>query len=158
EVDGVRLWLASAGSVVRAYDDIAGRLGPRVIVARMAKPGVELALGLVRDPQFGPVMVVGAGGTLVEGLRGRRVALPPGGRLRAKGLLERLKLRPLLAGHRQRPAADLDALASAIAGFSLLAEGLGDLIEELDVNPLIAGPDGAVAVDALVLPRQDAKE
>ncbi|HEY2111577.1 MAG TPA: acetate--CoA ligase family protein, partial [Dongiaceae bacterium] len=72
---------------------------------------------------------------------------------RALKLLDRLRLRPLLAGHRKRPAADLDKLADAIASFSHLAASLGDLIAEFDVNPLIAGPEGVLAVDALGLPR-----
>ena len=153
DVDGVRLGLATAESVTRAYEELARRLGPRVLIARMAKPGVELALGLVHDRQFGPLMMVGAGGTLIEVLADRRVALPPIDALRAQGLVDRLRLRPLLAGHRSRPAADLKGLADSIARFSVLAACLGDLIEELDVNPLIAGAEGAVAVDALVLPR-----
>jgi acyl-CoA synthetase (NDP forming) len=158
EMDGVRLGLVTADEVARAYEDIAARLGPRAIVVRMAEPGVELALGLVHDRQFGPIMILGAGGTLIEVLRDRRVAVPPLDELRAKRLVDRLKLRPLLAGHRRRPSADLDKLATAIAGFSLLAAFLGDLIEELDVNPLIAGPGGAWAVDVLVLPRAMPKE
>ncbi|HKF60689.1 MAG TPA: acetate--CoA ligase family protein [Dongiaceae bacterium] len=158
EVEGVRLGLATAGEAALAYEDLTRRLGPRVIVAAMAKPGIELALGLVQDSQFGPIMMVGAGGTLIEVLRDRRVALPPLDSLRAMRLLDRLRLRPLLDGHRRRPAADLEKLALAIARFSLLAASLGDLIGELDVNPLIAGADGVVAVDALVLPRAAAKE
>jgi acyl-CoA synthetase (NDP forming) len=153
DVDGVRLDLKTAEDVERAYDELARRLGPRVLVARMAKPGVELALGLVHDDQFGPVIMVGAGGTLIEVLQDRRVAMPPIDRLRAQRLVDRLRLKPLLTGHRKRPAADLDGLADCIARFSVLAAQLGDLIEELDVNPLIAGAEGAVAVDALVLPR-----
>jgi len=158
DVDGVRLALATDEEVAGAYGDLARRLGPRVIVAAMAKPGVELALGLVHDSQFGPIMMVGAGGTLIEVLKDRQVALPPLDSLRAMRLLDRLRLRPLLDGHRRRPAADIAKLADAIARFSLLAASLGDLIEELDVNPLIAGPAGVVAVDALVLPRAAAKE
>jgi acetate---CoA ligase (ADP-forming) len=158
DVDGVRLGLAIPEEVAKAYEDLKIRLGPRVIVAAMAKPGVELALGLVRDSQFGPVMMVGAGGTLIEVLKDRRVALPPLDSLRAMRLVDRLRLRPLLDGHRRRPGADIAKLADAIARFSLLAASLGDLIEELDVNPLIAGPKGVVAVDALVLPRAAAKE
>ncbi len=153
EADGVRLGLAAPEEVGRAYRELAGRLGPRALVCRMAGPGVELALGLVHDPQFGPVLMLGAGGTLIEVLRDRRVALPPLDRPRAARLLDGLKLRPVLAGHRGRPAADLDRLAACIASFSVLAASLGDLIAELDVNPLIAGAEGAVAVDALVLPR-----
>jgi len=153
DVDGVRLSLKSLEDVRLAYEDVSGRLGPQVLVARMAQPGVEMALGLVRDPQFGPLMVVGAGGTLIEVLQDRHVALPPLDALRAGRLVERLKIRPLLSGHRKHPPADLDKLAGCIASFSNLAASLGNLIDELDVNPLIAGPDGATAVDALIVPR-----
>ncbi|HEX4572978.1 MAG TPA: acetate--CoA ligase family protein, partial [Dongiaceae bacterium] len=96
EVEGMRLGLATAGEVALAYEALARCLGPRVIVAAMAKPGIELALGLVRDSQFGPIMMVGAGGTLIEVLRDRQVALPPLDGLRAMRLLDRLRLRPLL--------------------------------------------------------------
>jgi acetate---CoA ligase (ADP-forming) len=158
ESDGVRLDLATTEAVARAYEDLGARLGPRVVVAAMAKPGVELALGLVHDSQFGPVMIVGAGGTLIEVLQDRRAALPPLDSLRAMRLIDRLRLRPLLAGHRRRPSADLGRLADAIARFSLLAASLGDQIAELDVNPLIAGAEGVMAVDALVLPRAATRE
>jgi len=129
-----------------------------VLVARMADAGVELALGLVQDPQFGALIVVSAGGTLIELLADRRVAKPPLDRPRAARLVDWLRLRSLLGGHRGRPAADLNELADCIVGFSMLAATLGDLIAELDVNPLIAGPAGAVAVDALVVPRAAAKK
>jgi acyl-CoA synthetase (NDP forming) len=154
ELDGVRLGLATSEAVAAAYKDINSRLGsPRMIVASMAEPGTELALGLVQDAQFGPVMVVGAGGTLIEVLRDRRVALPPIDSLRATRLLDRLKSRALLDGHRERPAADTTKLAETIARFSVLCATLGDLIAELDVNPLIVGARGPVAVDAIVIPR-----
>jgi acetate---CoA ligase (ADP-forming) len=153
DVDGVRLGLKNRVEAIAAYRDIAGRLGPEAILTEMAGPGIELALGLVRDDQFGPVMIVGAGGTMIEVLKDRSVALPPVDGLRAGKLVDRLKVRPLLDAHRNRPAADIGKLAQTIARFSVLVASLGDLIEEFDVNPLIVGPDGAMAVDALVLPR-----
>ena len=70
EVDGVRLWLATLEEVALAYEELAQRLGPRVIVAAMAKPGIELALGLVHDGQFGPIMMVGAGADARPGAAG----------------------------------------------------------------------------------------
>lgn len=152
DVDGVRLGLATAEAVGAAYDDLARRLGPQVLIAPMARPGTELALGIVRDAQFGPVVVLSAGGTLIEVLRDRQVALPALDSTRAKVLIDRLGVRRLLDGHRKRPAADIDKLADAIARFSVLAAELGDLIAEADVNPLIAGPEGCIAVDALVIP------
>jgi acetate---CoA ligase (ADP-forming) len=95
---------------------------------------------------------VAAGGKLIEVLRDRRMGAPPLDPARARRLLDRLSVRPLLDGVRDRPPADLGAVAEAIVRLSVLATDLGDLIEELDVNPLICGPDGCVAVDALVVP------
>lgn len=153
DADGVRLGLAGGIAVAAAYDDIAGRLGPRVTVAAMAEPGTELAFGMVRDPQFGPLVVVAAGGVLIEVLQDRLLAVPPFGPATARALLGRLKAARLLAGVRGRPAADMEAAAAALAAFSVLADALGrDTVAEIDLNPVICGPDGALAVDALVVP------
>jgi len=135
------------------YTDLASRLGPRVIVSTMAPGGVELALGIVRDPQFGPLVMVAAGGLLVEVLRDRTFALPPVDPDHARLMLARLAVRPLLDGVRGRPPTDVAAVAHAIARLSLIAEDLGEHLDGVDVNPLIAGPEGCVAVDALVIPR-----
>ncbi len=150
DVGGVRLGLSDDDELAQAYRDIAGRLGPRVTVAAMVPRGVELAFGMVRDAQFGPIVMVGAGGTLIESLDDRCFGLPPFGEATAHRLLGRLKLAPLLEGARGAAPADKDALASALSRFSVLAAALGDVVAEIDVNPVIAGPDGAIAVDALV--------
>jgi succinyl-CoA synthetase beta subunit len=152
DVGGVLLGLDGPERLAAAYAELAGRLGPRVTVAAMAGPGVELALGVVDDPQFGPLVMVAAGGVLVEVLRDRRFALPPFGHHQAMAMLDRLAVRPLLDGVRGAPPADLDAVADAVARLSTLAVDLGPDLAALDVNPLIAGPDGCVAVDALVVP------
>jgi hypothetical protein len=112
---------------------------------------VELALGVVGDPQFGPLVMVAAGGLLVEVMGDRRFALPPVGHRQALAMLDRLALRPLLDGTRGAPPADLDAVADAIVRLSTLAVDLGDQLAALDVNPLVAGPGGCLAVDALVV-------
>ena len=138
--------------LVEAYDALAARLGPRVLVADMAPPGVEMALGVVRDPHFGPLVVVAAGGVLIELLADRRLAVPPFDRTRAERLISGLRCRPLLDAQRGRPAANVEALADAAARLSVLAAELGPWIDELDVNPIIVGPERAVAVDALVAP------
>ena len=153
DVDGVRLGLKDKAALGAAYDDLAGRLGPRVLVMAMAT-GVEMALGLVHDPQFGPVVMVGAGGVLVEVLDDRRFLLPPIDTLRADRAVAELRVASLLAGVRGRPAADRRALAEAIARLGTLATTLGDVLAEVDVNPLLVGPSGTLAVDALVVPRQ----
>ena len=124
------------------------RLGPRAIVARMMPKGVEIALGMVRDPQFGPLVTVGAGGVLIELLSDRRAALAPFGPAAARRLLDGLALRRLLDGYRGGTAVDIDDLALAISRFSMLAADLVDLVAEIDVNPLVCGREIA-AVDAL---------
>jgi acetate---CoA ligase (ADP-forming) len=151
---GVKLGLADEAAVRAAYRDLADRLGPRVLVTRMAEAGVELALGLINDPQFGPVVMVGAGGVLVELLRDARYGLAPFGPATARRLLDGLAVRRLLDGVRGAPPADVDSAAEAIARFSVLAADLTDVIGECDINPLIVGPSGAVAVDALIIPKK----
>ncbi len=151
EVDGVRLGLDGPERFAAAYADLAGRLGPSAVVAAMAPAGVELALGVVHDRQFGPLVMVAAGGVLVEVLRDRRFALPPVDARQALALLDRLAVRPLLGGLRGGPPADLAAVADAVVRLSVLAADLGDRLAALDVNPLIAGPAGCLAVDALVV-------
>jgi acyl-CoA synthetase (NDP forming) len=154
EVAGVQLGLADDAAVRVAYRDLAARLGPRVLVCPQAAPGIELALGMLTDPHLGPLVVVAAGGTLTELLADRAVALPPLDRGRAQQLLHRTRLPRLLAGWRGGPAASLDPVLDALMGVSALAVELGANLTALDVNPLIAAPGGAVAVDALVVKRQ----
>ena len=153
DVDGIRLHVGDSAAVAAAYDELAGRLGPSVLVQPEVPGGVEVALGLWRDPLLGPLVLVAAGGALVELLAERSVALPPVDTERAAGLVARLRLSELLAGHRGRPALATGSLVDAVVAFSQLAHELGDLLEAVDVNPLVVGPDGAVAVDALVVPR-----
>ncbi len=153
DVGGVRLGLAAPAQAGAAYDDLAARLGPHVLVSQTAPAGPELALGLVRDPALGPLLVISAGGILIEIFAERVVLLPPVTRPVALKTVRRLRLAPVLAGARGQPAADLDAIAGAIEGLSRLAGDLGDAIDALDINPLICAPAGALAVDALLIPR-----
>jgi hypothetical protein len=154
EVGGVRPGLADPDALRAAYQDLSARLGPRTVVCQAIAPGTELALGLTHDPDLGPLVVVGAGGVLVEMLADRAVALPPVSRDRALQMTGRLRVAALLAGVRGQPPADLDAVAHAIAGLSAIACELGSDLEALDINPLICGPAGAVAVDVLAVPRR----
>ncbi|HEX9771148.1 MAG TPA: acetate--CoA ligase family protein, partial [Kiloniellales bacterium] len=153
ELAGVRLDLSDAKALEQAYRDLSARLGPRVLVAEMVRgPAVEMILGLVRDPSFGPVVVLGSGGVHAEVLADVVFALPPFDAGTARRLVDRLRLRPLLDGVRGRPPGDLDAFCRAAANFSALAAHLGDRLESLDVNPVLVRPAGCVAVDILVTP------
>jgi len=153
DVGGVVLGIADVAALSEAYRSMADRLGPAVSVHAMAQTGVEVSVGVVRDPNFGPLMVVAAGGTMVELLADRAVACPPITSDDAGRMLRSLRIAPLLAGWRGAPPVDTDALAAIIAGFSQLAIELGDVIDAVEANPVIASPAGAIAVDALVIPR-----
>ena len=157
DADGVRLRLSDAAQVRAAYADVSARLGSRVLVTPMAGDGVEVMLGMNVDPQFGPVVVIGAGGVLVEALACVTHELAPFDAATAHRAIERLKpLKRLLAGVRGSRASDLNQLCELIARFSVMCADLASLVGEIDANPVIAGPDGAIAVDAAVVPRSAA--
>ncbi len=154
DAGGVVLGLAGPAELTAAYQDLAERLGRRVLVCETIPAGPELSLGLARDHELGPLLVLGAGGVLVELLADRAVALPPAGPEQARQLIGQLRVAALLTGVRGQPAADLGAVTDAVTGLSQLAVELGDGLEALDINPLICGAHGAVAVDALAIPRK----
>jgi acetate---CoA ligase (ADP-forming) len=158
EAGGVHLGVATSGAVGTAYDDLAGRLGDRVVVQPHLS-GVEVALGIVRDPLLGPLVVVAAGGTLVELMGERGVALPPLDRDAARDLLRGLRLWRILEGYRGAPPADVEGLLDTVVALGRLAVELGDRLGGLDLNPVMVGPAGSpgpgasvLVVDALVLP------
>lgn len=150
DVGGVVLDLATPEQVLTAYDDLARRLGPEVIVSAQATAGVELSLGIVRDPHLGPLVVIASGGVFLEILGDRVVRLPPVDATAARAALLALRAAPLLAGARGAAPCDLEAIVAAIEGLSAMALELGDLLDALDVNPLRCTPSGCVALDVLV--------
>jgi acetyltransferase len=149
--DGVRLNLADRAMLQAAYEDLSGRLGAWVIVQGMAAKGIELAMGCVHDADFGPLVMVSAGGTLIEVLADRQFALAPFDESTALAMIESLAVAKILKGVRGAPAADVRAAARALARFSELCAELDDKAAEIDVNPLIVSATGAVAVDALLI-------
>jgi acyl-CoA synthetase (NDP forming) len=153
DVGGVHLGLRDPQAFAAAYADLASRLGPEVLVQAMAAKGVEVALGAVNDPDFGPYVMAAAGGVLVELLDDRAVSLAPVTAQKAGEMLARLRVARLLAGVRGAPPADVGALADVLLRLSHLASDLAPVVAEFDVNPVIAGPGGAVAVDALIVRR-----
>ena len=152
---GVALGIEDEAALESAWADLSSRLGKRVLISRMVdQPGVEMVLGMVRDEQFGPLVMLGFGGVNVESLRDVTCALPPFDRQEARRLIDSLRLRSLLGGLRDRPPLDVDAFCTAAERFSVMVAALGEVLEEIDVNPLIVHPGGCVAVDALVISYQ----
>ena len=135
------------------YEEISSRLGERVSVSAMAPPGIEIALGIVHDDQFGPLVMVASGGIFIELFEDRRFAIPPVASERALRMVDSLRVRPMLDGLRGAPRVSVEALVSALTALSQLAVELSDHIGALDVNPLIVSAHGAVAVDALLVLR-----
>jgi len=154
DCNGVYLGLENETQLKAAYQDLSSRLGPRVMISPMLEvSGVEMLLGLVRDEQFGPLVMLGFGGVNVEAVHDVACALPPFSRATALRLVNSLKLRPVLDGLRNRPAVDLEAFCIAAEQFSIMAAALGDVLDEVDINPVIAHPGGCIAVDALAVGR-----
>ncbi len=153
EVGGVILNLTDETEVRAAYADLNRRLGPPVLVAAMAEPGIELALGVVHDPQFGAMVLIAAGGIYIEVLRDRQLGLVPIDARIAIRMIDKLAVAPILDGVRGRAPVDKASVVSALVALSDLAADLGDLIAELDINPLAVDAAGCRALDALVVPR-----
>jgi acyl-CoA synthetase (NDP forming) len=148
---GVHLGLADEAALLDAWRDLSTRLGPEVLVAEMAHEGIEMLLGARRDPQFGPVVIIGFGGVYAEVLQDVSFLLPPFDATAAKRHLDRLRLRPLLDGARGKPAANVDGFCEMAAAFSAMIHALAGVVAEVDVNPVIVTNTSAVAVDALVI-------
>ena len=148
--DGVRLDLVDETAVRIAYEDLASRLGPAAVISPMAPAGVEIALSVIVDDDFGPLIMVGTGGVLIELVADARFALAPVSEFEARELLQRLAIYPLLLGLRGRPTVDIEAVCAAVSRLSTLGVAFDDAIQEIEINPLIASPDGCIAVDALI--------
>jgi acyl-CoA synthetase (NDP forming) len=147
DVGGVRLGLRNAGALKAAYAELTTALAdPHGVVQAMASPGDELVAGLVRDPLFGPVLMIGGGGVLTDLLADRRWRGLPLTDLDATDMLRSLRCAPLLVGYRGAVGVDEAAILDVLHRIAWLAEAVPE-IAELDINPLTATPTGAVAVD-----------
>ncbi len=159
EADVIRLNLNTADDVRHAFDAVmasARSLTPvprinGVLVQPMAPAGLEIMIGARIDAQFGPLIVVGLGGILVELLKDTVLELAPVTQREARAMLHQIKGRALLDGYRGGAAVDADALAQVIVRVSELAADQQQHITELDVNPLICAGSGMIAVDALMV-------
>ncbi|MBN9014206.1 MAG: acetate--CoA ligase family protein, partial [Rhizobiales bacterium] len=161
EAGGVKLGLSTAENVRAAAQEIlqsASHYAPRarldgISVQEMAPSGLEIVLGVKNDAQFGPLVAVGLGGIMVELLRDTAVRFAPVADAAARDMLTSLKGHPLLAGFRGKPGVDVDGLVDAICRLSELAHDLADVIDQIDVNPVIASGATVMAADALIICR-----
>ena len=152
DVGGVALGLRSAKAVEKAWSDMTSAIGSRMtgaLVQPMARPGVELIAGAVRDDTFGPLVLFGMGGVTAELLGDRGVRVAPLSDVEAGELVHSLRCAPLLTGYRGAEPVDVDALTDVLVRLSLLARDVPE-VRELDLNPVIASRDRVVAVDARV--------
>lgn len=162
EVGGVRVGIVSEDDALSAYDAIlnsARRTKPNaaiqgVLVGPMAKKGVEIIIGAVKDATFGPILMVGLGGITTELFKDVVYRPAPVGEAEAAAMLRELKAWPLLDGFRGAPKADVPALAALISQLSNFAARHQDRIAEVEINPVLVHPqgEGVTIVDALVVP------
>ncbi|MFS8782470.1 GNAT family N-acetyltransferase [Synechococcus sp. R6-6] len=163
DVGGVQLNLPDAEAVRRAFGQIlrnvSEKAGPEHFQGVTVQPmvdtdGYELILGSSQDPQFGPVLLFGSGGQLVEVFQDRSIGLPPLNTTLARRLMENTLIYKALRGVRGRPAVDLEALEQLLVRFSQLVAEQRE-IKEIDINPLLASSEGLLALDARVILRTE---
>ncbi|MBK9181045.1 MAG: GNAT family N-acetyltransferase [Acidimicrobiales bacterium] len=152
DVGAVRLDLDGPGPVRQAYEEMEEALGPAMggaVVQQMAPPGMETIVGVTHDPAFGPLVLFGMGGVAAELVRDRALSILPLTDAAAHDLVRSLRSSPLLFGYRNLPVADTAALEDLLVRVGILADELPEVVE-LDCNPVLVGPSGAVAVDVKV--------
>jgi acetate---CoA ligase (ADP-forming) len=162
EVGGIKLGLCSEEEVRQAAREIFAAAKTHkpdariagVSVQEMLTAGAEVVIGVKRDLQFGPLIAVGLGGTMVELLKDTAVRIAPVSAEAAQTMLQSLQGYKLLTGYRGAAGVDIESLVDAICKLSELADDLKDIIDEIDVNPVIVTSSGAVAADALVVTRR----
>lgn len=165
EIGGVIVGVADRSAAEDAYATLIERAAQHrpdariegVLVAPMAGKGVEVIVGVSRDPVFGPAVMFGLGGVHVEVLKDVSFRLAPFGREEAVRMIDQIRGRAMLSGVRGAPASDVDAIADLLVRISRFAAAHAADIETIDLNPVIVRPagEGVVALDALVVPRRD---
>ena len=161
DVGGIKLGLRNAAEVGRAYreimDSVKGKEPQAAIygvsVQKMAQPGIEVIMGMTKDAQFGPVLMFGLGGVFVEVLKDVSFRIVPITRRDARQMIEEIKGYPVLKGYRGQEPANIPALEDMLLTLSRFVESRPE-IKELDLNPILAYSDGAVAVDARIILEQ----
>jgi acyl-CoA synthetase (NDP forming) len=155
EVSGIHLNLANQEELISAYKDLESRLGRRVVVQEMVTEGVELLFGVIDDPQFGSLLMVGSGGIFVEVMKDTQLIWLPTDAEKIEEAIRGLKFAEILNGVRGQEKSDLNAIVETALRLAQFAVDCGDLIAELDINPLIAGPEDVVVADALIIPKKE---
>jgi acyl-CoA synthetase (NDP forming) len=158
DLGGVKLSLKNVTEVKRAYDEILKKVKKQypnavvhgVSVQKMARPGIEVIVGTSKDPQFGSVIMFGLGGVFVELLKDVSFRVIPVERKDAQEMINEIKGYPILEGYRGKDPADISALVEIILKISKLVEE-NSQIKELELNPVFAYRDKAVAVDARII-------
>jgi acyl-CoA synthetase (NDP forming) len=158
DVGGVALGLATADDVGAAFDRVVASAKQHVpdatidgvAVQRMEKQGIEVIIGVTKDPQFGPVLMFGLGGVLVEVLKDVAFRIVPILERDARQMIEEIKGYPLLQGYRGQDPADIGSLQALLLKVSSFIEAHPE-VAELDLNPVFAYKDGAIAVDARIV-------
>jgi acetyl coenzyme A synthetase (ADP forming)-like protein len=152
DAGGVKLGLADETAVTAAFTAMRAAVGPSMtgaLLQPMAEPGVEVIVGATQESQFGPVVLVGAGGTQAEIFADNQLALAPVTEVEARQMVLSLRASPLLTGFRGSEPVDLDAVVEVVVRMGLLADALPE-VAEIDCNPVVARPDGVLAIDARI--------
>jgi len=158
DAGGVKLGLRTAKQVSKAYEDIVQAVRQKhpqawiqgISVQKMVRPGVEVIIGMSKDAQFGPVLMFGLGGILVEVLKDVSFRIVPLARRDAAEMIREIKGYPLLEGYRGQEVVDVSYLEELLLKVSDFAEQYPE-VKELDLNPVFVYSDGAVAVDARII-------
>ncbi|TET88455.1 MAG: acetyl-CoA synthetase, partial [Dehalococcoidia bacterium] len=163
DAGGVKVGLKNGAQVSQAYREIMTSIKQKhpkatidgISVQPMAKPGVEVIIGMNKDPQFGPVLMFGLGGILVEILKDVSFRIVPLARRDAREMIRDIKGYPVLEGYRGQEPANVPFLEEMLLKVSDFAERNPE-IKELDLNPIFAYRDGAIAVDARIVLEEEA--
>jgi hypothetical protein len=160
DAGAVALHLGDDDAVRTAYARIADnvrRAGiealDAMLVCQQISGGLELVLGLNRDPEMGLVIMAGSGGVLLELTKDVAFAAPPLTRDKARAMIERTHAARLIRGYRSSPALDTDAVTDVLLALDRIAEDLADVVQSIDINPFVVLPRGGFALDALFVPR-----
>src|SRR5262249_15107396 len=155
DVGAVALDLATPEQLMAAYDrmtrDLRAHRLTCMLVCRQIRGGLELALGLHRDPEMGLVVMAGSGGVLLELIRDVAFCAPPGSADKARDMLAHMRAGKLLRGYRGAPALEAEAVVATLVALGRLAVDLEDVVQSIDINPFVALPLGGMALDALIV-------